>query len=108
MCYDNTPPPAHPFRIHNAKEQTATQTGHETAEPRAAGVCLYDHVQGPVKPFREPPERAPQPRRLTASGRPAEAGLPFDLHVLSMPPAFVLSQDQTLKLTFSDARASET
>ena len=24
---------------------------------------------------------------------------PFDLHVLSMPPAFVLSQDQTLKLT---------
>ena len=23
----------------------------------------------------------------------------FDLHVLSLPPAFVLSQDQTLKLT---------
>jgi hypothetical protein len=23
---------------------------------------------------------------------------PFDLHVLSLPPAFVLSQDQTLKL----------
>jgi hypothetical protein len=23
---------------------------------------------------------------------------PFDLHVLSIPPAFVLSQDQTLKL----------
>jgi hypothetical protein len=22
---------------------------------------------------------------------------PFDLHVLSLPPAFVLSQDQTLK-----------
>ena len=24
----------------------------------------------------------------------------FDLHVLSMPPAFVLSQDQTLKLSY--------
>ena len=24
--------------------------------------------------------------------------LPFDLHVLSTPPAFVLSQDQTLRL----------
>src|SRR3954467_779694 len=27
---------------------------------------------------------------------PAETGKAFDLHVLSMPPAFVLSQDQTL------------
>jgi len=26
--------------------------------------------------------------------------IPFDLHVLSTPPAFVLSQDQTLKLNF--------
>ena len=29
---------------------------------------------------------------------PPEGGFPFDLHVLGMPPAFVLSQDQTLKL----------
>ena len=29
--------------------------------------------------------------------RPAETGQAFDLHVLGMPPAFVLSQDQTLK-----------
>ena len=28
---------------------------------------------------------------------PAETGKAFDLHVLGMPPAFVLSQDQTLK-----------
>src|SRR5690606_19871021 len=35
------------------------------------------------------PPLAPQPK----------SGSPFDLHVLSMPPAFVLSQDQTLKLT---------
>ena len=25
---------------------------------------------------------------------------PFDLHVLSTPPAFILSQDQTLKIVF--------
>ena len=31
----------------------------------------------------------------------ASPGPSFDLHVLSMPPAFVLSQDQTLKLNFS-------
>ena len=27
--------------------------------------------------------------------------LPFDLHVLGLPPAFTLSQDQTLHLKFS-------
>ena len=27
-------------------------------------------------------------------------GIPFDLHVLSTPPAFVLSQNQTLKFNF--------
>jgi hypothetical protein len=27
-----------------------------------------------------------------------EAVLPFDLHVLGLPPAFTLSQDQTLQL----------
>ena len=31
----------------------------------------------------------------------ASSGPPFDLHVLSMPPAFVLSQDQTLKFDFN-------
>jgi hypothetical protein len=28
--------------------------------------------------------------------------LPFDLHVLGLPPAFTLSQDQTLHLNFLD------
>ena len=27
---------------------------------------------------------------------------PFDLHVLGTPPAFILSQDQTLRLNFSN------
>ena len=30
--------------------------------------------------------------------------LPLDLHVLGLPPAFVLSQDQTLKLKSSPTR----
>ena len=41
----------------------------------------------------------------------AEARIPFDLHVLSMPPAFNLSQDQTLQFkklfTSTDAKPSE-
>jgi hypothetical protein len=32
--------------------------------------------------------------------------LPFDLHVLSVPPAFNLSQDQTLQLNFFETFAS--
>ena len=32
--------------------------------------------------------------------------IPFDLHVLGMPPAFVLSQDQTLKFNLGFPRHS--
>src|SRR5271165_360693 len=32
---------------------------------------------------------------------------PFDLHVLSLPPAFVLSQDQTLKFNLMLDQASQ-
>ena len=31
---------------------------------------------------------------------PIEIGFPFDLHVLGTPPAFILSQDQTLRKLF--------
>ena len=33
---------------------------------------------------------------------------PFDLHVLSTPPAFILSQDQTLMLKYDLLRSSLT
>ncbi len=33
---------------------------------------------------------------------------PFDLHVLSTPPAFILSQDQTLMLKYDPLRGSLT
>jgi hypothetical protein len=35
-----------------------------------------------------------------------ERALPFDLHVLSTPPAFVLSQDQTLQTKTKKARSN--
>ena len=49
-----------------------------------------------------PPLRGRSPRDTHPSAtrvhRSRSSGFSFDLHVLSMPPAFVLSQDQTLKL----------
>src|SRR5699024_490817 len=36
-----------------------------------------------------------------------EGALPFDLHVLSTPPAFVLSQDQTLHKSLSTLRKAQ-
>ena len=41
--------------------------------------------------------------RAPLSTRP-KPGFTFDLHVLSLPPAFVLSQDQTLKLKAPNPR----
>ena len=39
---------------------------------------------------------------------PASGAFPFDLHVLSTPPAFVLSQDQTLhKINFRRNQSCE-
>ena len=49
----------------------------------------YSPLQG-----RFPRVTHPSATRVTG----ASPGPSFDLHVLSMPPAFVLSQDQTLKL----------
>src|SRR3954452_2871281 len=37
-------------------------------------------------------------------GHPPEGGASFDLHVLSTPPAFVLSQDQTLRRCLNHGR----
>src|SRR5881392_368666 len=41
---------------------------------------------------------------LTRSPLIPERGSPFDLHVLSTPPAFVLSQDQTLRRCIRSGR----
>ena len=55
------------------------------------------------------PTRGQIPTRYSPvrHSHPAETRIPFDLHVLSMPPAFNLSQDQTLqfKPSFDQHRA---
>ena len=47
--------------------------------------------------YSVPKGRFPRVTHPCATKLQAEALVSFDLHVLSMPPAFVLSQDQTLK-----------
>ena len=42
----------------------------------------------------------------TPSQENSENLFPFDLHVLGTPPAFILSQDQTLRYSFRGARPS--
>ncbi len=51
---------------------------------------------------RFPRDTHPSATKVTG----ASTGPSFDLHVLSMPPAFVLSQDQTLKLKFPSPHKS--
>ena len=43
----------------------------------------------------------PSATKLKSSVRKHRLIVPFDLHVLGTPPAFILSQDQTLMLKFS-------
>ena len=52
-------------------------------------------VSNSYSPFLGRFPRVTHPFATKGSG--ASSGPSFDLHVLSMPPAFVLSQDQTLK-----------
>ena len=53
-------------------------------------------VSSGYSPLRGRFPRVTHPSATRVTG--ASSGPSFDLHVLSMPPAFVLSQDQTLKL----------
>ena len=53
----------------------------------------YPPRHGQVPMHYSPVRHSPPESKLSA--------LPFDLHVLGMPPAFNLSQDQTLHLKFS-------
>ena len=55
-------------------------------------------VSNCYSPLRGRFPRVTHPCATKGSG--ASSGPSFDLHVLGLPPAFVLSQDQTLKLNF--------
>ena len=62
---------------------------------RSRGVARYQ----PRFPAVVPVEGAGCPRvtQPFATRFPSEEGVPFDLHVLGAPPAFILSQDRTLR-----------
>ena len=79
-------------RAHPRSEAEATFSpmpegfgGHPVLAPVSRS---YPGTEGRLPTCYSPVRRFPQPRR---------AGSSLDLHVLSAPPAFVLSQDQTLR-----------
>ena len=54
-----------------------------------------------IRYYSQFPEAIPNQRARShalLTRPPLDPKVPFDLHVLGLPPAFVLSQDQTLKL----------
>ena len=70
------------------------------APPAAINLSRFPGVCGISRSFpRLSPTTGQVPTRYSPVRHscPAKAGQAFDLHVLGMPPAFVLSQDQTLK-----------
>jgi hypothetical protein len=72
--------------------------------PRRRSFSPRGHGVLPAFPDGYPPPRGTFDRVT----RPfATKGFSFDLHVLAMPPAFNLSQDQTLQLNISDPTATE-
>ena len=75
--------------------------GRRLLHRRLAPLALRHHAVLAAVSRRYPP---PVDRYLRVTHPSATAGLlrPCDLHVLSMPPAFALSQDQTLRFINSD------
>jgi hypothetical protein len=95
--------PLRPATDHSLGRPLPHQQANPTrAPPRAINLSpvLPPGVCGISRSF---PRLSPTPGQVPTRYSPvrhspmAEAMNPFDLHVLSMPPAFVLSQDQTLK-----------
>ncbi len=68
----------------------AIRGGHPVLATVSRG---YPGVQGRFLTCYSPVRRFPPPRRVVSS---------LDLHVLGAPPAFVLSQDQTLRCVIDD------
>ena len=69
--------------------------------PRRAYAVLAI-VSNSYSPLQGRFPRVTHPSATKVSG--ASSGPSFDLHVLSVPPAFALSQDQTLKLNFQTSK----
>ena len=81
------------------------------APPRAINLSRFPGVCGISRSF---PRLSPTPGQVPTRYSPvrhslkAETLKAFDLHVLGMPPAFVLSQDQTLKFIPGPSLATDT
>ena len=73
---------------------------HPRREGFPARTCVLAGVPGDNPPFGGCPWAGAGRSRVThpfAASCPPEAVSSFDLHVLGTPPAFILSQDQTLR-----------
>ena len=75
------------------------------AHPPPPGLSRPRHAAGAGRPVLIPLSRGypgeggrlPTCYSAVRHSCPPEGGLPFDLHVLGAPPAFILSQDRTLR-----------
>ena len=73
----------------------------KTFQPPPCGRSSYPVLDPVSQAYPEVQGRLPTCYSPVRHSCTPERALPFDLHVLSTPPAFVLSQDQTLHKSFS-------
>ena len=72
------------------------------------GAMRHPGVSGITRPFGRLSRGRGQVLHVLLSRSPLASlrrGVPFDLHVLGAPPAFILSQDRTLRPKYSGLRA---
>ena len=78
---------------------------HQLPNPtRANPLAINLSPEGHIRYYSQFPEAIPYQRvcsHALLTRPPLDPKVSFDLHVLGLPPAFILSQDQTLKLKAS-------
>ena len=81
---------------------------HQLPNPtRADPLPINLSPEGHIRYYSQFPEAIPKQRvrsHVLLTRPPLDPKVSLDLHVLGLPPAFVLSQDQTLKLKRSRDR----
>ena len=79
-----------------ADRTRVSQVPDRSFYPKAYGVLAV--VSNCCPPVLDKSSRVTHPSATMLTKKQASQLTPFDLHVLGTPPAFVLSQDQTLRL----------
>ena len=79
----------------------------KTFQPPPCGRSSYPVLDPVSQAYPEVQGRLPTCYSPVRHSCTPEGALPFDLHVLSTPPAFVLSQDQTLHKSLSTLRKAQ-